>query len=406
MHKRWITILLLTATLVACRRAPEPTPAPAVTPVPSGPAFRPGGGAVASGEVVPAHEADVSFTVPGRVQSVAVAVGDEVRPGETLLVLETASLEAGVAQAEAALKAAQAQLALLKAGPRAAEVAAAEAQLEAAEAALAQAVAQRDQPDLGATEAEVAAAQAQVAAAMADRLTAEEMHDQTMTCVKVTLPDGEKTEICPALGPFEEQARLGLDAATQAQAAAQAQLDALLAGASAEVRAAQAGVEAATAQRDAAQAQLDLLRAGATAEEIAAAEAAVAQAEAALQATRAALDQATLRAPCAGTVAALEVGPGEAVSPGQLVLTLADLDHLRVETTDLSERDVAQVAVGQPATVFVEPLDVEMVGRVAHIAPQATTAGGDVVYTVVVALDDQPPGLRWGMSAVVEIAAQ
>jgi len=47
-------------------------------------------------------------------------------------------------------------------------------------------------------------AQAQVAAAMADQVTAEEMHDRTMTCVNVTLPSGEKKKICPALGPIEE----------------------------------------------------------------------------------------------------------------------------------------------------------------------------------------------------------
>jgi hypothetical protein len=84
-------------------------------------------------------------------------------------------------------------------------------------------------------------------------------------------------------------------------------------------------------------------------------------------------------------------------------LTMADLHHLQVETTDLSERDVNQVAVGQQATVYVEPLGVEVEGQVVEIAPQATTVGGDVVYAVVVELDEQPPGLRWGMSVEVEI---
>jgi hypothetical protein len=32
--------------------------------------------------------------------------------------------------------------------------------------------------------------------------------------------------------------------------------------------------------------------------------------------------------------------------------------------------------------------------------------GGDVVFAVTVALDDQPPGLRWGMSLEVEIAVE
>jgi multidrug resistance efflux pump len=165
-------------------------------------------------------------------------------------------------------------------------------------------------------------------------------------------------------------------------------------------------VWSAAAQRDVAQAQLDLLQAGATAEELAAAEAAVAQASAALQAARAALDQATLRAPFAGTVAALEVAPGETVLPGQVVLALADLGRLQVQTTDLSERDVAQVTLGDRAIVHVDPLGVEIGGQVVRVASQATTVGGDVVYAVVIALDEQPPGLRWGMSVEVEIVTE
>jgi hypothetical protein len=80
------------------------------------------------------------------------------------------------------------------------------------------------------------------------------------------------------------------------------------------------------------------------------------------------------------------------------------LDHLQVETTDLSERDVARVTAGQRATVYVEPLGAEVGGQVVRVASQAATVGGDLVYAVVVALDEQPPGLRWGMSVEVEIA--
>jgi HlyD family secretion protein len=148
---------------------------------------------------------------------------------------------------------------------------------------------------------------------------------------------------------------------------------------------------------------VSLLKAGATAEEIAAAEAQVAQAEAALQAAHASLAGAVLVAPFDGAITALEIGPGETVVPGQVVLVLADLAHLRAETTDLSERDVARVELGQPVSVYVEALGEEIDGRVTSIAPGATTVGGDVVYAVHVELDEQPPGLRWGMSIEVEI---
>jgi hypothetical protein len=88
------------------------------------------------------------------------------------------------------------------------------------------------------------------------------------------------------------------------------------------------------------------------------------------------------------------------------VLALTDLLHLQVETTDLSERDVARVVLGQEALVYVEALGEEIEGRVVGIAPQATVIGGDVVYTVYVVLGEQPSGLRWGMSTEVEIATE
>jgi len=155
-----------------------------------------------------------------------------------------------------------------------------------------------------------------------------------------------------------------------------------------------------------AQAQVDMLQDGATSEQLAAAQAAVAQAEAALDSARASLNQATLVAPFEGTVAHVQVALGQIVMPGQVVITLAEMHHLRAETTDLSERDVARVQVGQEATVFVEALGVDVGGRLALISPLASTLGGDVVYTVVVDLDEQPQGLRLGMSVEVEIATE
>ncbi|MCP4537268.1 MAG: HlyD family efflux transporter periplasmic adaptor subunit [Chloroflexi bacterium] len=401
--RRAMLVLVVAIALIGCNRSPEPTPSP--TAAIATPDSRSSSGQVAaSGEVVPFQQTHLGFPVSGRVATVVVNKGDQVEAGQVLIVLETDLLEADVARAEAAVVAAQAQVALLQAGPRPEEVAVAEAQVAAAQTSVAQAEVQQTRPDLGATQAEIKAAQAQVSAAQADQLVTEEYHDLTMTCVDYEFPDGEERTICPALGPFEEQARYGFQAADAAQIAAQAQLDALMGGAYAELRVVEAGVQIAAAQRDAAQAQLETVQAGATTEEISAAEAAVSQAEAALEVARAVLDQATLRAPVAGTVTALEVGPGEAVMPGQIALTMVDLSRLRVRTTDLSELDVGRVAVGQQASVYVEPLGVTVEGQVVHIASQAEMIGGDVVYAVMVELDEQPPGLRWGMSVEVEIA--
>jgi HlyD family secretion protein len=400
--RRWTMLVLAMTALVGCKRSPAPTPTP--VPTMATPDIRRSGRVIASGEVVPPQETDLGFPVSGRVETVAVAKGDRVEAGQVLIMLETDLLEADVAQAEAALAAAQAQVALVKADPRPEQVAVAEAQVAAAEAALAQAEVEQTRPDLGVTQAEIATAQSQVATTMADRVVAEEMHDLTMTCVDVELGDGTVRTICPALGPYEEGARYNAQAASAAQVAAQAELDALMRGRGGQVRAVEAGVDAAAAQRDVARAQLETARAEASAEQVAVAEVAVSQAEAARAVALSTLDQATLRAPTAGTIIRLEIGPGETVMPGQAILTLVDLDHLHVETTDLSELDIARVAMGQPAEVYVEALEETVQGHVVRVLPQAELLGGDVVYRVVIELDEQPPGLRWGMSVEVEIA--
>lgn len=156
-----------------------------------------------------------------------------------------------------------------------------------------------------------------------------------------------------------------------------------------------------------AQADLDrLIRFGEVSERIRSAQGLVMQAQAALDAAQAALAQAQLTAPFAGTIAAVEVVAGETVAPGQVIVTLGDLSSLQIETTDLSERDAPYVSIGQQALVYVEALDREISGEVTAIAPIAETVGGDVVYRVTIRLDELPEGLRWGMSAEVQIITQ
>jgi RND family efflux transporter MFP subunit len=122
-----------------------------------------------------------------------------------------------------------------------------------------------------------------------------------------------------------------------------------------------------------------------------------------LETASAELAQTQLVAPFAATVVSVAVGPGEFVDPGQVVIVLAKLDQLQVETTDLSELNIAAVELGQPATVFVEALNEEFPGEVAAISPISDIIGGDVVFKVTIEFKGQPVGLLWGMSADVEI---
>lgn len=358
----------------------------------------------ATGSLAPHAEVSLAFTSGGRVVEVLVVEGQVVEAGQPLARLETDDLALQAAQAEAALAAAEAQLAQLLAPPRPEEIAVQEANVQAVQAQVSAAAANRDQLTAGAGAAQIAAAEAQVASAQAQEKIALDAHDQTMECRTVTRPDGTEEEVCPGLGTREEQARYNLHAADVALAAAQAELDALLAGAEDQVRAAEANVWAAAAQRDAAQAQLDLLLAGPTEEQIQATQAAVDQARVALDQARLRLAQATLTAPMSGTVTALRVQPGEMVGTAQPVVVLSDLATLEVEV-NLDETDVARVAVGQEAQVSLDAFPgVEMVGEVTYIAPVAQAQVGVVLYPVTIRLAPADLPVRAGMTADVTIA--
>ena len=109
-----------------------------------------------------------------------------------------------------------------------------------------------------------------------------------------------------------------------------------------------------------------------------------------------------IKAPFDGTVGRVNVHTGDRVTPGQLILAIVDMKNLRVETTDLSERDVVRVKKGEEVIIHVKALDADLKGMVAQIAPMADTLGGDVVYQTIISLDEIPEGLLPGMSVDVK----
>lgn len=424
-----LAVPMMLLLLAGCVQQPVSTPTPVATPLPPVELIRtPGGIATASANVVPAGSADLALPAAGRVVEVLAAVGSQVEAGALLLRLDDTAAQSARAQARAAYFRAQAQLAEIEAGAQRTELDAAQAQLDAAQARLAQ-IASRARPaEIAAAEAELAAAQAayqdlfdgpsedariSALAALANARAAVQSAQSAYDDVKWRNDVGalpQSRQLQEATNNLEAaQARYNaLSAAPAASASAaalarieqaRAALDRLQAPATA------AQIAEAEAQVRAAQAQLDALADGARAETVAVVAGTVAEARAALDRAEADLANLELRAPFRSTVTAIAVTAGEFVSSGTPVVTVADLDHLQVETTDLSERDVALVTVGQLASVLIEPLNVEVPGRVVRIAPQSNTIGGDVVYAVLIDLDEQPAALRWGMSAEVKIGA-
>jgi HlyD family secretion protein len=330
---------------------------------------------VASGTLLPGKRANLAFRISGMAVQVVIRAGDVVKEGDLLVRLEAGELEAALAGAKASLAAAQASLSELKAGASKEEIAVSQAGLEAAKAQLARVKA-------GPTTEDIAIAKANVVRAEANLRGAQSAYDGIRGMANAgMLPESHAMN----------QATMDFDVA-------RSQYDRLVKGATAEeIRVGEANVLSA-------QAQLDRVKAGARPEALAVGQARVDQAQAAVQQAQAALASASLTAPFAGTVAAVNINPGETVGAGVPVITLGDLANLRLETDDLSETSVGKVRVGQTVVVAFEAMPAkDFKGKVTRIAPIATQRQGGTNFTVTVEVDGLDPSLRWGMTGHIEI---
>ena len=159
---------------------------------------------------------------------------------------------------------------------------------------------------------------------------------------------------------------------------------------------------------------LDQALAGPRSEEIAAARLQVEQAALSLEQANinrdkaeAALADTELFAPWSGTVLSVDSAPGSFVGAGSSVITLFDAGHLQFETSNFSERDLAQIAPGQPVAVTLKAYPGEPLGgQVARIAPLAQgTIGDAATFTVIITLDPTALELLPGMTGRVEISS-
>ena len=132
-------------------------------------------------------------------------------------------------------------------------------------------------------------------------------------------------------------------------------------------------------------------------------EASLQAAQAELDSAKYALAQGTLLAPFDGTIIDINIETGEIAQPGKVVIIEGDVAGMQIKTTDLSERDVPNVKIGQTANIYIQALDATTTGKVVKVSPISETVGGDVVYPVTIELDEHPAGLLWGMSAEVKI---
>ncbi len=126
------------------------------------------------------------------------------------------------------------------------------------------------------------------------------------------------------------------------------------------------------------------------------------QAEKAVEDLEAQIEAATLVAPVAGLVTEVALVAGSDAPTGAAVVI--DATTFQV-TTDVVESDLADVKVGQSASIAIAAVDADLTGTVTAIAPIAGSESGTgvVAFPVTVTVSDVPPTVRSGMSAEVTI---
>ncbi len=356
----------------------QATPSPAT----QNPAGKSGAALSYSGDVRARAQISLTSKISGRIEELKVGVGDQVHAGDVVAVLEHSALDAQVAQAEAALEAAQSNLAKLKAGPRQEQVALAAANLKAAQARLdllkkTPFADQIQTAELNLQRAKDALAQAQ------------SMRDSTCGSGK-----GDKNK---AVGNACTAADAAVGEASDGVQTAQVQLDQTKAGPRAQdIAQAEAAVTAAAESYRLAQSPY-------TDQDIAAAQAQVDAAEAAVEMARLNRDEAFIKAPVdgvvssrAGVIGAMAGG----TSPAVMNLVSEDVQIVIAVEESASGR----IKVGQPATITVAAYpDQTFTGKVGLISPIADPVAR--TFEVTVYPDDPGHKLRPGMFADVVLSS-
>ena len=151
---------------------------------------------------------------------------------------------------------------------------------------------------------------------------------------------------------------------------------------------------------------LDIVRAGSASEEVELQQLQVERAQLSLEIAKRNLNQAVLRAPFAGVVAAVEGSVGQ--KTGDKVVTLVRADRIEMRAS-VDEADVSSIRVGQPVevTTYASP-DVKISGTVETISPTSVEQQGVVLYPVTIRLEPGDQSLRGGLSAnaLIEVSSR
>ena len=363
MKKRLLTIITLltifSLALAACGNQPVTTPVPTAS-VSSNEV-------VAEGRLEPIHGANLSFQARGVVEEVPVNEGDSVKAGDVLVRLSNA----GVAEAQV-VTAQNAYDTLLRneSGDRAKFW---EAYMDAQ---IVRGKAEKKWDDLNVDNIE-----------------------DTIEDRKATVADRQK-DLKDKQEDFDKYKDLDKDNSNRKTAKdnldqAQENLNQAVRDLEEETRKrddVRAAYDAALAAEAEAKHQYEISLDGPNADQLA-------LAKANLDAAKDTLSNYVITAPFAGVVADVNVKVGEQVTAETRAVSIADFSQWIVKTTDLTELEVVKLSPGQAVSLVPDALpDLTLKGTVTEISQAYTQQGGDILYTVQIAVKDIDPRLKWGMT--------
>jgi HlyD family secretion protein len=361
---------------------------------------RNGGDVISASGRIEVTEVNVSSKLTGRIATLAVDEGTDVKQGQLIATLEGEELQAQLRQARASQQSAEAKLAQARITLRV-EPITVQSQIHQAEAALRSAEERVQLLQAGPRIQEIEEGRANLRQAQA-RL---EIARLTRDRYRALLIDGaiSKQEV--------DRTDTDYDAAEAAVRATKERLGMLEEGSRLE------DVRAARAERDRAAAALDAARASEATirvreQEVRVAEAAVREAQANVNRLETQVAELQVFAPLDATVLTKAMEAGEVVAAGKPVVLLGDLDHPWIKVY-VPETSLGKIKLGTAARVFVDSFPQQpFQGMVSWISDQAEFTPKNVqtaeervnlVYAVKVTIQNAQRKLKAGMPADAEL---